>query len=1071
MTGALLQLISLGTDNIFLTNNPSITLFKILYKRHTSFIMLDCFSETKINNNAPFSFKILNNGDLLHKLYLVIDLPNIIQNTFTPNIGNIKSLLNSYDIKWSSFKENNELTDLHDYDSSFNNITDAVSDSINKEIQTKQFYSTIKQSINNKQLLIDKHNINIETEQELYMLSVIDHLLNINYDIGNILRAILVYSKQYLKLFNLNDFITLYFNEFIKQSPIMTDNILCLYSIDKLSNYSNNILINDKVINNNSDVYYIFNKFYSETHNHLFFNTKLQAEFTENSQLLNTLITNFNTSLFDLVIIYQNNNFIIYDYTPIQTTSYLSSDINKEFTLFKLQFEQELNIYIPYFNNPILWNNINVMNNIPLIMFNNLCDLLYDTFLDFNDPTLLNIVDLKTQLIYNHIISKINSRFYTNIPSTYSSLLLILSRESLFPQSTLITPDFALDLEYENHSFLCQEWIVNTVIQYISIKLENFDSKYKSVINIVINLCKSFVSDVPPYSEYINIYPKYYYDITSSIYYQLIKKYRSMFNSFCTNILFGSDYYLSHGGKTIFQSVNISDFFSCLSIPKFTETLTLDTFEYDKISHILLQSNSQIIEQLNTTSTSDIIQSLNTIFHQNLFIDTTNIIYNLNDCKLLFLKYLTSQNISSDPIIQHINNVNVNLTSNLNLDFLYSLFSSVVKQFLPIDKKFSNISHISSSNINNIDTDISTSEIKKTTILKTIKNAITNDYVKYAWVKELGHRIIKKINISINGHIISEFTSELLHFNAELSHLYNHLRGYNIMIGNTPEMYTLSNKQRIINTLYIPIPFWFSNYIENALPLFNLINSDIQINVELESLENLLILEPVSSFKCIPNFKCRLLSQFIYLDLDERIKFTQSTLNYLLNRYEYNGLFTFSYNYLSNNSNLVNINNSDILTHNNSLVSIEIKLNNPTKFFIWYFKIYDITNIDISNWNSFGDPDLSNIIDFMKIKFNDIDRISYLSENYFNVVQPYQISSSLSKGEYLYSFSLFPSELQPSGSANMYLLTSSYLLVCFSQALIDKLKSNSNLRIKTELWGYTHNILQISLGFGGLLFI
>ena len=350
MTGALLQLISLGTDNIFLTNNPSITLFKILYKRHTSFIMLDCFSETKINNNAPFSFKILNNGDLLHKLYLVIDLPNIIQNTFTPNIGNIKSLLNSYDIKWSSFKENNELTDLHDYDSSFNNITDAVSDSINKEIQTKQFYSTIKQSINNKQLLIDKHNINIETEQELYMLSVIDHLLNINYDIGNILRAILVYSKQYLKLFNLNDFITLYFNEFIKQSPIMTDNILCLYSIDKLSNYSNNILINDKVINNNSDVYYIFNKFYSETHNHLFFNTKLQSEFTENSQLLNTLITNFNTSLFDLVIIYQNNNFIIYDYTPIPTTSYLSSDINKEFTLFKLQFEQELNtklLFVP----------------------------------------------------------------------------------------------------------------------------------------------------------------------------------------------------------------------------------------------------------------------------------------------------------------------------------------------------------------------------------------------------------------------------------------------------------------------------------------------------------------------------------------------------------------------------------------------------------------------------------------------------------------------------------------------------------------------------------------------------
>ena len=37
MTGSILQLVAAGIEDIFLTNDPQITYFKIVYKRHTIF--------------------------------------------------------------------------------------------------------------------------------------------------------------------------------------------------------------------------------------------------------------------------------------------------------------------------------------------------------------------------------------------------------------------------------------------------------------------------------------------------------------------------------------------------------------------------------------------------------------------------------------------------------------------------------------------------------------------------------------------------------------------------------------------------------------------------------------------------------------------------------------------------------------------------------------------------------------------------------------------------------------------------------------------------------------------------
>ena len=89
MTGSILQLVAYGIEDIFLTNDPQITYFKVVYKRHTN------FSREEIRQNfiqrpdfdTQISATISKNGDLMEKTYLVINLPAIPE--FNDNISKV----------------------------------------------------------------------------------------------------------------------------------------------------------------------------------------------------------------------------------------------------------------------------------------------------------------------------------------------------------------------------------------------------------------------------------------------------------------------------------------------------------------------------------------------------------------------------------------------------------------------------------------------------------------------------------------------------------------------------------------------------------------------------------------------------------------------------------------------------------------------------------------------------------------------------------------------------------------------------------------------------------------------
>jgi hypothetical protein len=72
MGGGLMQLVAYGAQDIYLTGNPQITFFKVVYRRHTNFSM-EAIAQT-FNGTAALggdvSATISRNGDLVHRLYL-----------------------------------------------------------------------------------------------------------------------------------------------------------------------------------------------------------------------------------------------------------------------------------------------------------------------------------------------------------------------------------------------------------------------------------------------------------------------------------------------------------------------------------------------------------------------------------------------------------------------------------------------------------------------------------------------------------------------------------------------------------------------------------------------------------------------------------------------------------------------------------------------------------------------------------------------------------------------------------------------------------------------------------------
>ena len=137
MGGGLMQLVAYGAQDIYLSGNPQITFFKVVYRRHTNFSM-ESIDQT-FNGTVGFDRKVTatisRNGDLINRMWLEAELPAVTDGAYVANAGH--KLIKSVEVEIGGQRIDkhygdwlniwNELSQTAGHESGYNKMIQGVS--------------------------------------------------------------------------------------------------------------------------------------------------------------------------------------------------------------------------------------------------------------------------------------------------------------------------------------------------------------------------------------------------------------------------------------------------------------------------------------------------------------------------------------------------------------------------------------------------------------------------------------------------------------------------------------------------------------------------------------------------------------------------------------------------------------------------------------------------------------------------------------------------------------------------------------------------------------------------------
>jgi len=206
--------------------------------------------------------------------------------------------------------------------------------------------------------------------------------------------------------------------------------------------------------------------------------------------------------------------------------------------------------------------------------------------------------------------------------------------------------------------------------------------------------------------------------------------------------------------------------------------------------------------------------------------------------------------------------------------------------------------------------------------------------------------------------------------------------------------------------------------------------------------------------------KIKLLTESVFLDDIERKKFVSSKLEYVIESFQ---------------ENIFDVNNLQLFDG-------EISIDRPNKYLKWFIQPKNFLNglceygkVTPYNYN-YSKYYVNKIFNKQIITLNQIELLNQQIDNtFYNYVQSYQsLNRILPDQVYYYTFSLFPEDIQPSGTANLtalrekkfrYEMNSNFLNEYFT----NKLNPN-NVGLQLKIMSCSYNFFVVNNGIGRIVF-
>ena len=137
------------------------------------------------------------------------------------------------------------------------------------------------------------------------------------------------------------------------------------------------------------------------------------------------------------------------------------------------------------------------------------------------------------------------------------------------------------------------------------------------------------------------------------------------------------------------------------------------------------------------------------------------------------------------------------------------------------------------------------------------------------WTNSLGHALIDKIELSIGDYIVDTQDGLFYEILDELTNIKNYQKTNSLIRKfESPVLLTTSTSTNE-EYLYIPLKFWYTESLSNALPLYLLNYHSIKINVYLKEFQDCVIYDGVVTPDEKELISVDLTCKFIYLDNEE----------------------------------------------------------------------------------------------------------------------------------------------------------------------------------------------------------
>jgi hypothetical protein len=365
----------------------------------------------------------------------------------------------------------------------------------------------------------------------------------------------------------------------------------------------------------------------------------------------------------------------------------------------------------------------------------------------------------------------------------------------------------------------------------------------------------------------------------------------------------------------------------------------------------------------------------------------------------------------------------------------------------------------------------------------------------FRWLNWVGHNLISNVELEIGGQRIDKHYGDWLQIWNELTQEAGKQLGYAEMVGNVPQLVnrlTLAGNDCDNDcssgapnasdedlacapeyTLYIPLQFWFCRNPGLALPLIALQYHEVKINIEFNSLSNLIWYNNPSIYNRVNQtglVAASLYVDYIYLDTDERRRFAQVSHEYLIEQLQFTGAesVTSSSNKIKLNFNhpckeLVWVVQRDSFVTCNTATTTTYYGQQPFNYSDWW----DRSALDsgYASMVTVGKAGKNPVV-VAKVQLNGHDRFSERDGKYFNLVQPYQHHTNIpAVGINVYSFALKPEDHQPSGTCNFSRIDNANLILTLSNNTV-----GSSNTAQVRVYAVNYNVLRVMSGMGGLAY-